>query len=363
MGVAWQGVVRDDRVLACTRDLSLFVVPFLLVAFVIAYLFPEHTPRLWAWTIQATMTSMVLASAYLGGAYFFVRVVRVQHWHEVPTGVLALATGVVMFLAPDSVIPLWPWPLTPLSCRVVGATLCLGGAGAGVWFDPRWTSVRLMLQVEVLMLVLMLVAAVRAHGEMIASHALAWPLLVGTLAVLAGSAYLGASHERGAEGWGSDQVSEVGRDVDRVLLEEAQRDDLQRALVGRRQEHRRRDVVVVGLQPSRCHHAPAVPGVQAGEAELGHRRLQVVADGTLVEQEVLGHHGAHRMEPDVLLAARAAAVAVEAGQRLGAAGFDRTAENVALGPGRRHGSIMPGGAPHTREAQPRSHGAWSSIFE
>ncbi len=145
--------MRDDRVLACTRDLSLFIVPSLLVAFVIAYLFPEHTPHLWAWTIQATMTSMVLASAYLGGAHFFVRVVREQHWHEVATGFLALATGVVMFLAPDSVIPLWPWPLMPLSCRVVGATLCLGGAGAGVWFDPRWTSVRLMLQVEVLMLV------------------------------------------------------------------------------------------------------------------------------------------------------------------------------------------------------------------
>ena len=265
--------VRDDRVLAYTRGLSLFIVPFLVAAFVILYLFPEHTPRLWAWTIQATMTSMVLASAYLGGAYFFVRVVRERHWHEVATGflavtafasllgiatllhwgifdhdhvsfwlwaglyftapflvigawlanrrygapvtdgdvllrpvervlitavgVLALATGVVMFLAPDSVIPLWPWPLTPLSCRVVGATLCLGGAGAGVWFDPRWTSIRLMLQVEALMLALMLVAAVRARDEIIASHALTWPLLLGTLAVLAGSAYLWASYERG----------------------------------------------------------------------------------------------------------------------------------------------------------------------
>lgn len=264
---------RDDRVLVYTRGLSLFIVPFLLVAFVILYLFPGHTPRLWAWTIQATMTSMVLASAYLGGAYFFVRVAREQHWHEVATGflavtafasllgiatvlhwgvfahdhvsfwlwaglyftapflvigawlanrrygapvtasdlllrpvdraavtaigVLALATGAVMFLSPDSVIPLWPWPLTPLSCRVVGATLCLGGAGAGVWFDPRWTSLRLMLQVEVLMLVLMLVAAVRARDELVATHALTWPLLVGTLAVLAGSAYLWVRYERG----------------------------------------------------------------------------------------------------------------------------------------------------------------------
>ena len=265
---------RDDRVLGYPRGLSLFIVPFLVVAFVILYLFPDHTARLWAWTIQATMTSMVLASAYLGGAYFFVRVAREHHWHEVATGflavtafssllgiatllhwekfahhhvsfwlwaglyftapflvigawlanrpygapvadgdmllrpaervvitavgALALATGVWMFLDPTSVIPLWPWPLTPLTCRVVGATLCLGGAGVGVRFDPRWTSVRLMLQVEVLMLLLMLVAAVRARDEMIASHALTWPLLVGTLAMLAGSAYLWSTYERGS---------------------------------------------------------------------------------------------------------------------------------------------------------------------
>jgi hypothetical protein len=42
----------------------------------------------------------------------------------------------------------------------------------------------------------MLVAAVRARDELIVSHALTWPLLIGTLAVLAGSAYLWATHER-----------------------------------------------------------------------------------------------------------------------------------------------------------------------
>ena len=42
----------DDRVLAYTRGLSLFIVPFLLVAFVILYLFPEHTARLWSWHIR-----------------------------------------------------------------------------------------------------------------------------------------------------------------------------------------------------------------------------------------------------------------------------------------------------------------------
>lgn len=262
----------DDRVLPYTRGLALFILPFLLEAWVILYLFPGHTAQLWAWPIPTTMTSMVLASAYLGGAYFFFRVLREQQWHRISTGflavtafasllgiatilhwdkfahgnvafslwaalyfiapflvigawlgnrrhaapatgsavmlrpaerfiiagvgVLALVQGIVMFVAPNVVIDLWPWPLTPLTCRVIGATFCLGGAGVGVWRDPRWTSLRLMLEVEALMLILMLIAAVRASDELLADRALAWPLLVGVLLAIAGSAYLWARYEQ-----------------------------------------------------------------------------------------------------------------------------------------------------------------------
>ena len=264
-------VPRDDRVLTYTRGVSLFIVPFLLAAWVILYLFPAHTAKLWAWPIPVTMTSMVLASAYLGGAYFFVRVVFETRWHTIGTGflavttfasllgvatllhwdkfahdhvafwlwaglyftapflvigawlanrryaappaaedvllqpveraviagvgLLALVTGVLMFVAPSAFIDLWPWPLTPLAARVIAATFCLGGAGVGAWLDPRWTSVRLMLQVEALMLLLMLLAAVRASDELLPGHALSWPLLVGVLLTLAGSAYLWATYE------------------------------------------------------------------------------------------------------------------------------------------------------------------------
>jgi hypothetical protein len=62
-----------DRVLAYTRVLSAVITPFLLVAFVLLSL-PGDTRQLFAWTINPTMTSMVLASAYLGGSFFFLRV-------------------------------------------------------------------------------------------------------------------------------------------------------------------------------------------------------------------------------------------------------------------------------------------------
>jgi hypothetical protein len=258
--------IRDDRVLTFTRVLSLVIAPFLVVAFVLLYFFPGDTRRLFAWTINRTMTPMVLASAYFGGAYFFLRVpgqrrwnalktgflsvtlfatllgiATVIHWdrfnhghvafwvwtglyftapflvfggwlanrrYEAPAGadearlgsvvrwvvgligLLALVQGIVMFLVPGRVIPLWPWMLTPLTCRVIGSIFCLGSAGIGVLVDPRWTTVRLMLQVEVVMVTLMLVAAVRARAEFDTGRPLIWLMLGGFVSVLLGSAYL-----------------------------------------------------------------------------------------------------------------------------------------------------------------------------
>jgi hypothetical protein len=82
-----------------------------------------------------------------------------------------------------------------LTCRVVGAIFCLGSAGIGVLADPRWTTIRLMLQVEALMVTLMLVAAVRARGEFFSSRPLTWLMLGGFVVVLLGSASLWYSME------------------------------------------------------------------------------------------------------------------------------------------------------------------------
>lgn len=257
---------RDDRVLAGTRALSLAIVPFLLVAFVLLFLFPGDTERLFAWTIKPTMTPMVLGAAYLGGAYFFVRVLREPRWSAVKTGflsvalfaslmgvativhwdkfnhrhvafwlwavlyfitpllvigcwlvnrrvaspagadedrlgdvarlivglvgLLALVQGVIMFLAPAQVMAIWPWSLTALTCRVLGAIFCLGSAGIAVLGDPRWSTVRLMLQVEVLMVALMLIAAVRARAEIDIGRPVTLLVLGGFVVLLLGSGYL-----------------------------------------------------------------------------------------------------------------------------------------------------------------------------
>ena len=85
-------VARDDVVLPATRALSAFIVPFLVVAFIVLYGFPRHTDRLFAWTIAPPMTPMTLGAVYLGGAYFFVRAFRTTAWHTVKAGFVAVGT-------------------------------------------------------------------------------------------------------------------------------------------------------------------------------------------------------------------------------------------------------------------------------
>ena len=257
---------RDDRVLTSTRALSAFIAPFLLVAFVLLYGFPGDTAHLWAWPIQSHLTSMLLASAYLGGCYFFLHVLlRERRWAAVRAGLvsvalfatllgiatllhwgkfthgspafwlwaglyfvapflvvwawvanqryagqpapdaprlgraarlvvaavggLALVTGVGMFLAPVWASGVWPWPLTPLTARVVGATFSLGAAGLGVLADDRWEAVRLMRRVQLVMFTLILVAVVRARHELLTDRPLTWVMGAGFAALFVASVW------------------------------------------------------------------------------------------------------------------------------------------------------------------------------
>ena len=261
-----KSVARDDVVLPATRALSAFIVPFLVVAFVVLYGFPERTDELFAWTITPPMTPMTLGAVYLGGAYFFVRAFRAKAWHTVKSGFVAVGTfaslmgvstiihwdrfnhshvafwlwaglyfttpflvwgvwaanrgresrpephdlllppiarlmmevtggvavvsGLFLFLLPERAIDAWPWQLTPLTSRGLGAVFMLGTAALGVVRDPRWSSARLMLRVQVFMLTLILVAAARAHADFDSSRVLTWLFLAGFVAAVGSAAFL-----------------------------------------------------------------------------------------------------------------------------------------------------------------------------
>jgi hypothetical protein len=74
-----------------SRLLAAVIVPFLVIAWAILYLQPERTEQLFAWPVRPTMTAMTLGAAYIGGAYFFVRVLLARVWEHVAQGFLPVA--------------------------------------------------------------------------------------------------------------------------------------------------------------------------------------------------------------------------------------------------------------------------------
>ena len=113
-------------------------------------------------------------------------------------GIAALVTSVFLFLLPTAAIAIWPWTLTELTARVMGAIFALGVAGLGAFTDRRWTSMRILLQVAAVMLVLILIAAVRAHGDFDTSKPLTWVFAAGFLGMAVGVAILYVRMERAA---------------------------------------------------------------------------------------------------------------------------------------------------------------------
>jgi hypothetical protein len=91
-------MIKDDRVLRGTRVLGAVIVPFLLVAFSLIYLFPGDTAHWFAWTIKPQMTPLIMGAGYIAGGYFFLRVVTASHWHRVHLGFLPI-TAFTIFMA------------------------------------------------------------------------------------------------------------------------------------------------------------------------------------------------------------------------------------------------------------------------
>src|SRR5450755_164322 len=119
-------------------------------------------------------------------------------------------------------------------------------------------------------------------------------------------------------------------DVDGMLAQHRQGHDLQGPLMGGGQHDVRRGAIMVGPQPVSRRHAPAVARHEPGKLKLRSRGAEVVADAALMLQEPGGHDRADRVVADVLRPGVAASVAIEAGDRVGAARFQLTTQHVSV---------------------------------
>ncbi len=261
-----------DRVLGVTHILAVTIIPFLVAAFIILYLFPNDSGRLFAWPIKPPLSARLLGATYLGGAYFFTWVTFSRQWHAVRlgfipvttfAGIMGLATllhwdkfshghlafelwaflyftlpfvipliwylnrrvnrgslqapekllstglrlaiafvagvmlvsSAIMLIFPQLMIPVWPWTLSPLTARVMGAMFALPGlVGLGAAVDGRWSSASVLFQAQALSILFFLVAIVLSKDEIQWGQLGSWTFLGGLLlvALLIGLAVLEA---------------------------------------------------------------------------------------------------------------------------------------------------------------------------
>ncbi len=85
-------VPYHDVVLPVTRVLAVIIVPVLVAAFIMLYLFPRNSGQLFAWPVKPMMSAMMLGATYIGGAYFFSMVVLTKRWHTVRLGFIPVTT-------------------------------------------------------------------------------------------------------------------------------------------------------------------------------------------------------------------------------------------------------------------------------
>ncbi len=90
--------VQDDRIFRSTRMVAVVIVPVLLLAFLILFLFPSTTGQRFAWEINPAMMAAYMGAGYLGGAWLFFNVATGRCWHRVAPGFLSVTTFTVLMM-------------------------------------------------------------------------------------------------------------------------------------------------------------------------------------------------------------------------------------------------------------------------
>lgn len=89
---------KDDRIFPVTRIVAAVVVPFLVLAFIILFFFPEQTGARFAWKINPPMTAAFMGAGYLGGSWLFINAIFGRRWHTIAPGFPAVTTFTIAML-------------------------------------------------------------------------------------------------------------------------------------------------------------------------------------------------------------------------------------------------------------------------
>jgi hypothetical protein len=88
----------DDRIFPITKIVAALVIPFLVLAFLILYLFPQESGQRFAWEINPFIMAIYMGAGYLGGSFLFLVTLIGNRWHRVSAGFPAVTGFTIMML-------------------------------------------------------------------------------------------------------------------------------------------------------------------------------------------------------------------------------------------------------------------------
>lgn len=101
------------------------------------------------------------------------------------SGLLIVATAVVLFVVPDVLIEHWPWAVSPLTSRILlGWFVLFGVANIAVGVDTRWSAARILAHSQFIGFGLVLVGVVRSWEDFDTTNPFTWPFVIGTVGYL-----------------------------------------------------------------------------------------------------------------------------------------------------------------------------------
>jgi len=95
-------------------------------------------------------------------------------------GVIVTISALVLFAAPDLMIDVWPWTVSPFTARILSGWFALFGVVNGVAvLDPRWSGSRILIQSQLLGFAMVLIGVVRVWANFDPSRVLTWGVVGG----------------------------------------------------------------------------------------------------------------------------------------------------------------------------------------
>jgi hypothetical protein len=102
-----------------------------------------------------------------------------------------LSLGLILFLAPAVMIPIWPWTLTALTARVLAAMFAIPGVlGLEITFNLHWSAARRLLEAQALSFFMILIAILRSRTDFSSGNLIYNAFIIAVVLILAALFFL-----------------------------------------------------------------------------------------------------------------------------------------------------------------------------